>query len=555
MWLRNAVVLICILGSASAWYYGRPDPGAASQGGVWPLPWTYTYENTTHVIDPASFEFVAFPKNCEIIDKAIARYKKLSFPLFKASTTRVNPTLRSVTVTVSQGCSTDYPQEGMDESYSISAKSNQVVATLTANTVWGALRGLETFSQLFFKDANGNWFLRPSVISDKPRFPHRGIMLDTARHFVSVTLLKRQIDLLAQNKFNVLHWHLVDDESFPYTSAKFPDMTKGAYTSKHVYTVAQIKDVIEFARLRGIRVIPEFDTPGHTGSWGFGNPSLLADCFYSNGSPLKYAGLIDPTLNSTWTFLEDFFAEATSLFKDNYFHFGGDEVEYLMTECWGRNVGVLQRMQDEGIGDTFTLLKKYFADLVKVVQKHSQKTKFIFWEEVLDYNVAPEGSVAHVWKEFNSPADMGKTLSDITAKGHRAILSSCWYLNYIKYGADWGYVDEKQTRARGMYYECDPQAFDGTDEQKALILGGEVALWAEFVDGSNITPRLWPRASAVGERLWSDPKQTVSPDVAWPRLHEFRCRLLNRGYEVEPPNNPDYCPDEWDPQYYPDLET
>lgn len=106
----------------------------------------------------------------------------------------------------------------------------------------------------------------------------------------------------------------------------------------------------------------------------------------------------------------------------------------------------------------------------------------------------------------------------------------------------------------GLYYQCEPTGFNGTKVQKDLVLGGEAMMWGEFVDGTNLTPRLWPRASAVAERLWSDPVQTQSADAAWPRLHEFRCRMMARGYEVEPPNDPDYCPDFWDPTF-PDMKT
>uniref|UniRef100_A0AC34QMM1 Beta-N-acetylhexosaminidase n=1 Tax=Panagrolaimus sp. JU765 TaxID=591449 RepID=A0AC34QMM1_9BILA len=368
-------------------------------------------------------------------------------------------------------------------------------------------------------------------------------MVDSSRHFLSVNVIKRQIDLMAQNKMNVFHWHLVDSESFPYTSTKFPDISaKGAYTPKHVYTVAQMKDIIEFARLRGIRVVPEFDTPGHTGAWGAGVPGLLSLCYNSQGVNNILGNIIDPTKDANWQFLTDFFGEALDFFKDGYFHFGGDETDTYMLQCWERNKDVLNWMQNNGFGkDTTKLLNYYFQKLVKLVQTH-KNTTMIFWQEVLDMNVAPAGSVAHVWKGNNLDEIM-QEMYTVTAAGHRALLSSCWYLNYIKYGADWP-----------DFYACDPQHFGGTDEQNQLVLGGEAAIWGEFVDGTNLTPRLWPRASAVAERLWSDPGQTSSSSAAWPRLHEHRCRMMSRGYEVEPPNDPDYCPDFWDPQY-PDMQT
>jgi hexosaminidase len=558
MILRIFFGIFLLISPTFSWFYGRPDPGLMTQGGVWPLPWSINYSNNVSLsIDPSTFQFNSWQSGCEIIDKALQRYKKLSFPGNKNSTksqsyASKSNSIASLTVTVKRGCTTDYPQFGDDESYTIQATSS--IGIIVANTVWGGLRALETFSQLIYKDSSGQWWLRAASIADSPRFPHRGIMIDSSRHFLSANILKRQIDLMAQNKMNVFHWHLTDSEAFPYPSLKYPEMSaKGAYTPKHVYTIEQIKDIIEFSRLRGIRVIPEFDTPGHTGAW-FAFKGLLSLCYDKNGQNTILSNIIDPTKSANWDFLKNFFGEALDLFKDNYFHFGGDEVSSDMLYCWERNKDVMKWMNANGMGsDTNKLLDYYFQNLVKLVQNHKNTTNMIFWQEVLDMNVAPKNSIAHVWKG-DTMDDIMTEMYTVTANGHHAILSSCWYLNYIKYGADWGYVDNDNNRLRGLYYECDPTGFGGTQQQMDLVLGGEAAMWGEFVDGTNLTPRMWPRASAVAERLWSDPAQTYSADVAWPRLHEHRCRMMSRGYEVEPPNNPDYCPDFWDPQY-PDMQT
>uniref|UniRef100_A0A914Y042 beta-N-acetylhexosaminidase n=1 Tax=Panagrolaimus superbus TaxID=310955 RepID=A0A914Y042_9BILA len=150
--------------------------------------------------------------------------------------------------------------------------------------------------------------------------------------------------------------------------------------------------------------------------------------------------------------------------------------------------------------NTNKLLNYYFQNLVKLVQKNKNTTKMIFWQEVLDMNVAPAGSIAHVWKGETMDEIMSEVYN-VTFNGHPTILSTCWYLNYIRYGADWGYVNGDTTLRRGEYYECDPTGFIGTQAQKDLVLGGEAAMWGEYVDGTNLTPRLWPRASAVAERL------------------------------------------------------
>ncbi|EYB80976.1 hypothetical protein Y032_0395g641 [Ancylostoma ceylanicum] len=458
-------------------------------------------------------------------------------------------TLTSLSISVAKGCTTAYPQLEMDESYNLVVDRSKGIATLTANEVWGALRGLETFSQLVYQPKKNQYRVRTATIADSPRFPHRGVMIDSSRHFLPVGTLLQNLDLMAQNKMNVLHWHLVDSESFPYTSVKFPNMsTLGAYTPAHVYSVADMKKVMDYARLRGIRVVPEFDTPGHAGAWGKSFTHLLPTCYNSQGFISELSNIMDPTLESTFTFLSSFFAEALALFKDNYMHFGGDEVSYDMQQCWANNPEVTKRMKQLGYSSTSQLLNYYWNRLFSIIDKARAGTKKVVWQEVLDMNVPANTSIAHVWKGGNID-DIMNEMAKVTANGHRAILSSCWYLNYIKYGADWGYIDNSNMRLRGLYYECDPTNFQGTAAQKARVLGGEAAMWGEFVDATNLIPRLWPRASAVAERLWSDPSATFSADAAWPRLHEFRCRMMNRGFPTEPPNNPDYCPFEWNPNY------
>ena len=159
-------------------------------------------------------------------------------------------------------------------------------------------------------------------------------MLDSSRHFLSMKVLIDQLDLMEMNKMNVFHWHLTDDTSFPFQSTTYPNMTKyGAYDSvTHVYSPQDVRKVIDQARIRGIRVIPEFDTPGHTKSWELGQPGLLTPCQDENGTDTGIYGPIDPTLRSTFNFLEHFFEEVVRSFPDKYLHIGGDEVE--LTSCW-----------------------------------------------------------------------------------------------------------------------------------------------------------------------------------------------------------------------------
>ena len=179
-----------------------------------------------------------------------------------------------------------------------------------------------------------------------------------------------------------------------------------------------------------------------------------------------------------------------------------------------------------------TLEQFYMQQLVGIVASFPKNNSYLVWQEVIDNGVqVNQDTIVHVWKDGNNYA---KELESVTSRGYRTLLSSCWYLNYISYGIDWQ-----------KYYTCDPQAFNGTEAQKRLVLGGGPAMWAEYVDSTNLIPRLWPRAAVPAERLWS--RETVKDlDQAAARLEEHRCRLLKRGFPVEPANGPGFCPVTWD---------
>lgn len=417
----------------------------------------------------------------------------------------------------------------MDESYKIDVSSENAV--IKASEVWGALRGLESFSHMiYYNDSNGCQ-LDSAVVKDYPRFPHRGVLLDSSRHFLSLNALKASIELMSQNKFNVFHWHMVDENSFPYDSKVLPQFKNGAYTPNHVYTIDEVKEIIEYARLRGIRVIPEFDTPGHMKSWGYGYKDLLARCFTKDGTEDFNRNMIDPTQEDSWDLLLALFQEVFDVFPDNYVHLGGDETEYWIPNCWERNKNVTDFMKLYGMSTTRDLEEWYFAKLIKMLSniRGRKEKKFLVWQEVLDMDIEIEGAVAHVWKGNTKLQQMAE-MKAVTSKGHYALLSSCWYLDHITTGADW--TD---------YYTCDPQGFNGTRAEHDLVLGGEAALWGEWVDESNVISRLWPRASAVAERLWSSAEATADVADAWPRLYEMQCRMAARGYPVQPGNGPGFC--------------
>uniref|UniRef100_A0A0N5AMR2 beta-N-acetylhexosaminidase n=1 Tax=Syphacia muris TaxID=451379 RepID=A0A0N5AMR2_9BILA len=335
--LLLVTIAVSLIWNADSWYYGRPEPDASTQGGVWPLPYNITTGNVVYKVDPTKFSFTN-DQAIKILETAFKRYKRLAFPGFNTATYSDEfeaATLDKLFVFVDKPPADDeYPSFNMDESYNLKVPNDgNGTAMIYANSVWGALRGLETFSQLIYQPDLNKYRINSTSVYDKPRFPHRGTLVDSNRHFLSVSILKQHLDLMAQNKMNVFHWHLMDSESFPYPSKIHPELSeKGAYSPRHKYTPEQVQDIIDYARNRGIRVVPEFDTPGHMGGWRKGNPGLLSECFDYSGNALL-PNIFDPTKEENFKFMKEFFAEAHNTFKDSYMHFGGDEVSSAMLQC------------------------------------------------------------------------------------------------------------------------------------------------------------------------------------------------------------------------------
>ncbi|CAK6444316.1 unnamed protein product [Pipistrellus nathusii] len=510
--------------AALALLLAAPGPRASAARGpeLWPLPLSVQAAPRVLHLSPDAFHIANDPASkagasCTLLQEAFRRYQNYIFGdrvlnhLPAKSRVKADIQQLLVSVVLDSECEM-YPSITSDESYSLVVK--EPVAFLKANRVWGVLRGLETFSQLVYQDTYGTFTVNESTITDSPRFPHRGILIDTARHFLPVKSILKTLDAMAFNKFNVLHWHIVDDQSFPYQSTTFPELSnKGSYSKSHVYTPNEVRSVIEYARLRGIRVIPEFDSPGHTQSWGKGQENLLTPCY--GGHQPEISGPINPTLNTTYSFLCKLFKEISWVFPDQFIHLGGDEVEF---ECWESNPDIQKFMKQKGFGTDFRELESFYMQkLLNIIS--TLKKGSIVWQEVFDNHVKlQQGTIVQVWKEEMYTDD----LRAITAAGFPVILSAPWYLDRISYGQDWR-----------VYYAVEPLDFSGTQEQKQLVLGGEACLWGEYVDSTNLSPRLWPRASAIGERLWSG-KEVRSLDDAYKRLSAHRCRMVRRGIAAEP---------------------
>ncbi|XP_041666363.1 beta-hexosaminidase subunit beta isoform X2 [Cheilinus undulatus] len=514
----------------------QPVKDESKYGSLWPLPQKIQISEISFKLTSVSFRIVdgkdsSAGPSCSLLKDAYRRYYEYMFGSAKkrslSKSRRTGPselTELQVWITSPDSECDGYPSVTSDESYELSV--DQPYAVLKAPKVWGALHGLETFSQLVYEDEYGAKSINATQISDFPRFAHRGILLDTSRHYLPIKVILANLETMAMNKINVFHWHIVDDQSFPYLSRMFPQLSQqGAYHPyTHIYTPADVKMVIEFARLRGIRVIPEFDTPGHTQSWGKGQKDLLTPC-YSGSSPSGTFGPVNPILNTTYDFMSQFFKEISTVFPDDYVHLGGDEVDFT---CWKSNPDIQDFMAQHGFGKDYSKLESFYIQkLLNIVT--STNKGYMIWQEVFDNGVKlnPD-TVVHVWIGGSTNDEMSR----VTEAGFTTILSAPWYLDYISYAQDWQ-----------KYYKVEPLSFNGTEAQKKLVIGGEACLWGEYVDGTNLTPRLWPRASAVAERLWSA-KEVTDINDAFNRLSLHRCRMVERGIPAEPLFS-SFCPHEY----------
>jgi hexosaminidase len=387
---------------------------------------------------------------------------------------------------------------GEDESYSLDVTPSG--AKIHAANPLGAMHGLQTFLQLVAITPDG--FMVPAVhIEDEPRFPWRGLMIDVARHFAPVEVVKRNLDGMEAVKMNVFHWHLSENQGFRVESHKYPKLQQEG-SDGQFYTQEEIRDVIGYARDRGIRVVPEFDMPGHSTAWFVGHPELA-----SGSGPYQIErrwGVFDPAMDPTneknYKFLNELIAEMTKIFPDQFFHIGGDEVN---GKEWDTNPKIQSYMKAHGIKND-EALQAYFSQRVQeLVVKHGKTP--VGWDEILVPGV-PKTIVIQSWRGAESLAAAAK-------QGYRGILSNGYYL-------DLGW-------SAARHYAVDPlggAAANLTPEQQKLVLGGESCMWSEYVNAENIDSRIWPRNAAIAERLWS-PKQVTDVHSMYERMASEAQRL------------------------------
>ncbi|WKL49861.1 family 20 glycosylhydrolase [Flavobacterium pectinovorum] len=387
-----------------------------------------------------------------------------------------------------------------DESYHLDIKQNQI--TINATSDLGALHGLETLLQMLQNNSTSFYFPN-SQISDFPRFTWRGLMIDAARHFQPVDVIKRNIDGLAAMKMNVFHWHLVDDQGWRIEMKKHPKLIDLASDGMY-YTQEEIKNIVKYADERGILIVPEIDVPGHGSAILTAYPEIGSKVITLTGGTSekniqgtaiatygveRNAGIFSPTLDpsnpKTYQLLSELFDEVCPLFPGAYFHIGGDENE---GKDWDANPKIQAFKKKNNLTTNHELQTYFTMQLVPMLKKHGKQ--LMGWEEILTKNMSKE-AIIHSWRGPNEGVVAGQSLVDAVKKGYKTVLSNGYYID-LMYPIASHYLNDPM-----------PKSADLTAEEKARILGGEATMWTELTTPSTIDSRVWPRTAAIAERLWS----------------------------------------------------
>ena len=496
--MATGVVLGSVLITFSA---NAQTTSAAFNNTLMPQPAHLTVNSGSLAITP-QFTAAADKSHDARLDDAIGRMLvrlEMQTGVQIARTASTGPATLTITVD-GPGEAVQGPDE--NESYSLEVTANG--AHIKAATVVGAIHGLETVLQLLQNDSK-SYFVPAVSIDDAPRFRWRGLMIDCSRHFQPIAVIKRTLDGMAAVKMNVFHWHLSDDQGFRIESKVFPKLT-GMGSDGLFYTQDQAREIVAYARERGIRVVPEFDIPGHAQSWMVGYPELASGTGQDYGGPYQierqygiFDPVMDPTRESTYKFLDKFVGEMAEIFPDPYMHIGGDENNGVQ---WKANPRIQEFAKKHDLKDTAALQTYFNQQLLPILKKHGKR--MVGWDEVFAPGLSKD-AVIESWRGFDSLAASAKA-------GYDGILAQPYYLDHIE--------------SAEFHYLADPVPVGTTltPEEQARILGGEACMWSEHVSPRSIDSRIWPRTAAIAERLWS-PQSLNNVDDMYRRLWVESLRL------------------------------
>ena len=385
-----------------------------------------------------------------------------------------------------------------------------------------------------------------TTIQDQPKYKWRGLLLDTARHYFTPSTIERTMKAMAMNKYNVLHWHITDAQSFPLLLDNVPDLAHfGAHHPTLMYTPEDVQSIVSLGLQHGIRIVPEVDVPSHTASWSAAYPEIVVQCRKraqagADHFKARDKDTLDPTLEKTYQVVGWVLDGLVSLFPDQYIHLGGDEVDLnclyddpnVMQRAvtqFGKSGNSKGRQHHPSVGKQ---MLQYFWD--RVIQMVFARNKIpIVWQGTYDSGIQLNKKVViQAWKCWGNPLLGVQSLQRAKKQGHSVLQSSCWYL-------DW------DSRFTDLYQQDRMAARSTTREGEGETLGGDICAWSETMDEFNIECRLWPRALAVAEKLWSgsggvNTKVLQRRDVQYARMLD-RGALLNGGEQNGIDLNDDFC--------------
>jgi hexosaminidase len=494
------LVLLSLVLSASVW---GQDAGSSPRLKLMPLPRSVKIESGALVLD-SHFHAGIDSSHDVRLDQALGRFlERLDRECGGIRRAQADLAGSSANVLLLKVDGPGGAVQSVDEDESYRLAVTPTSALLTAATDVGAMHGMETFLQLITAQ-NGACQLPAVTIDDAPRFRWRGFMLDVSRHFEPVEVIKRTIDGMAIAKLNVFHWHLSDDQGFRAESRKLPRFTEAA-SNGMFYTQEQMREVVAYARARGIRVVPEFDMPGHTSSWLLAYPEIGA------GEDIRALPTVfgipqaelDPSNEKTFRFIETFVGEMSEIFPDTYFHIGGDETA---GKGWLENPRIVEFMKKQDLKAPADLQAYFNRRLLPILAKHGKR--MMGWDEIMN-PALPKDILIQSWRGEAS-------LSQGAEQGFAGILSAPYYLDAQKTAAEMFLADPLPTETKL-----------NADQQK-LVLGGEVCQWAEQIDPETVDSRVWPRTLAIAERFWSAQSDRDLEDM-YRRLRMTSLELENVG--------------------------
>jgi len=427
-----------------------------------------------------------------------------------------------------------------DESYElfINLQETKIISNCTV----GIIRAISTLYQLSKISKNTNEITIESIpihIKDSPRFQHRGVLIDTSRHYMSKAVLSRIIDGMMLGKLNVLHWHITDDDSFPFDSQTFPGLAQAsAHKPNLIYTPQDIQYLVEYAKIRGVRIIPELDNPGHIRSVGLYkdfqemftcfNKSLpynVPGAYKINGGPPPAA--LDPTLNKTYDFIKGILSDASKYFSDEYIHLGGDEV---MRNCWDEHPDIKEFMKKNNILDYAALFVYYIKRVREMMSEIDPKRKVIYWTAENEFKYKyPIGDVLQYWghsKNIDKMKDL-YPMNKFIFSPYDFLYLDCGYENPYGWNAWCG-----DFKTWTKMYNFEPTNYSIPESK---ILGAEACAWAELINEDNIENKLWPRVVALAAILW-EPRRNKDADLVnlVKSLTEFNKKLNQIGIRTSP---------------------